>query len=292
MKKIIYIILSFVVGLIAIDLLFACFCKQIYAHSGQRFAKLYNGKPINADVLVMGNSRAVNTFNVNALTEKTGLKWFNLGYNGMGPILVEALLYDYLEKNNKPKLVVFEVSNIGSGTGALRDVRQFATLSKRLAELSIANNGFFAKLATISSLLSCNSEAFFRVMNYIGKDDQDWVNAGKINPIHATQLKEAGSRKILEDDTLINASAALAYKRMFEMLQRNNIKYHCVLGPYFLNDEAIKCIRESVVPSLCETKELIDLSNILSDVRYFADPVHINREGRDICVEIIANLVK
>lgn len=64
---------------------------------------------INADILIMGNSRALSHFEPWTIDSITGMSCYNLGVGGY-PINIEAMKYNiYRLYNNKPKVIVQQV---------------------------------------------------------------------------------------------------------------------------------------------------------------------------------------
>ena len=62
MKKISIFLLCAVGSVVLLDLAIGWIANGVASKSGFRFARLYVASPINADVVVVGNSRAVNSF--------------------------------------------------------------------------------------------------------------------------------------------------------------------------------------------------------------------------------------
>jgi hypothetical protein len=65
---------------------------------------------INAQILVVGNSRAENGFDPRIIQDITGKKTFNLAWPGSGLPLQLAFLKTYLRHNQKPKYLIQEVN--------------------------------------------------------------------------------------------------------------------------------------------------------------------------------------
>lgn len=63
---------------------------------------------INAEVLILGSSRAYRHFNSDFLSKTLGMKVFNLGYDASGLETQLVLLEYYLKNNITPKIIVWE----------------------------------------------------------------------------------------------------------------------------------------------------------------------------------------
>ncbi len=275
MKKLLSFLIAVAGAFILLDFLIGVMMSLFIGMSGFRFARLYSGTQINADVVVVGNSRAVNSFYVPAISKLTRKHWYNLGYNGMGPRMIEAVLLDYLDLNKKPDLVVIEVSNLWQDINPIRDLRLFAQYSPRLRDLDMCNDGFNAGLAAYSHAFSCNGEMFLRIMNYIGRDDQGWVNSGRMNAAHAENAIQVASRSIKE---FVNSNNIETYRRIFGELRKRGVRYRCVIGPYLIDDVAHSRLI-SAVNSCVSSGGVIDHSMLIKDYNLYADPLHLNKDG-------------
>ncbi|MDO9553102.1 hypothetical protein [Rhodonellum sp.] len=63
---------------------------------------------VNAEVLILGSSRAYRHFNSDFLSKTLGMKFFNLGYDASGLETQLVLLEYYLKNNATPKIIVWE----------------------------------------------------------------------------------------------------------------------------------------------------------------------------------------
>lgn len=276
MKRILTGFGIFAGALLALDFLCGVCVQTVISRSGFRFARLYGDRRMAADVVVLGNSRAVNSFYVPELEKRTGLRWLNLGYNGIGPRLVEALLLDYLDRHEKPRLVVLEMSNAWQGTGPIRDLRIFARRSPRLRALDAGNGEWLDDLLKMSALNSVNGEMILRVAYYLGKDDQNWVNSGRLDPNQADEAQRRLAECLSPE---VSEEAVSAYRRIFRELKERGIDMCCFIGPYFANEPERKTVRTAVAKVMVPDVPFIDSIDAVDDVSSYADPQHLNREG-------------
>src|SRR5690606_27699493 len=82
---------------------------EVSNKSSFRFSRLYGGDA-GADILILGNSRGVNSFYQPDLENELGKKVFNMSYNGLRIDIARVLFEDYLALNQKPSMVVIEAS--------------------------------------------------------------------------------------------------------------------------------------------------------------------------------------
>jgi hypothetical protein len=70
--------------------------------------KIIQGR-INADILVVGSSRALNHYDPSVITKTTGISSFNIGLNGAQIDMQLARLKTYLKYNKKPKILIYNL---------------------------------------------------------------------------------------------------------------------------------------------------------------------------------------
>lgn len=267
-------VLAFVLG----DAVFGFLVDGVLRRSEFRFARLYTGR-LQGDVMVFGNSRAVNGFCVSKLSELTGAKWVNLGYNGLGPSLVEAFILDYLDRYPAPRTIVLEVSNLTQGADSIRDCRLFVDKSRRLAALDRRENGYFAFLAAHIRTLSVNGELLMRCIYYLRKSDQAWVNNGRLDAKQADRLRLQAGKAL---DGAVRMEGVRTYRKLIRELRARGISVWCVVTPYFLTvedqrhaQEWLNLVKEPDV----EGVRYYNFVNRISDPNLFADPSHLNCAG-------------
>lgn len=91
--------------------------KGLYQMEDYRFMSWHEMEQgdINADILIMGNSRALSHFEPWTIDSITGMSCYNLGIGGY-PINVETMKYHYYCLHNcKPKVIVQQVDNMTIG---------------------------------------------------------------------------------------------------------------------------------------------------------------------------------
>ena len=275
--------LVFLVG----DYCFGYITDWILCSSDFRFARLYSGR-LQGDVIVLGNSRAVNGFYTPRISKLTNDRWVNLGYNGMGPSLVEVLLLDYLDRYPAPRAVILEVSNIMQGDASIRDCRLFARKSPRFAVIDQKVNSEIGFLAAHVNTFAANGEMLMRCMYYLMYCDQDWVNEGRIVLEQAASLSEKEGRRL--EGAVLPESLRIT-KRMIKELHQRGIPTWCVVTPYLLNEKD----RIHAQSWLNQVKEADDVGvhyvnwvENITNPQLYADPSHLNRQGAISFADVVA----
>ena len=178
----------------ALDRASGFFLQHLVKESGLRFSKLYQGGQ-NADVIVLGNSRAVNAFFVPELEKQMDHSVFHLGYNGMSTEICEAIFLDYLDYNETPDLVILEITNLSVSNDLLKTLKLYAGVSDRIRILTERDNPKLNMACSIANLYRYNCELFLRSLYYIGKTDQAWINPGEIDTEFASTYSPGASDK-------------------------------------------------------------------------------------------------
>ncbi len=88
---------------------------------------------IHAQILVLGNSRAENSFDPRILHEVSGMKTFNLAWPGSGLELQLALLKTYLRHNREPQYLIQEV-NVRSLQDEPKELFETGSLLRLISE--------------------------------------------------------------------------------------------------------------------------------------------------------------
>ncbi len=231
MKKLYWIfavIILFFIG----DRLGGYFLKQMVSSSQFRYSKMYRGEA-DCDILFLGNSRGLGFYQP-YIEEVSGKKTFNLSYNALPMNLGRVLLEDYLEHNNKPELIIVDITMMNRvDTTLVTGFNVYTPYSDRLGEMvkSHSKNVFYG--GKLSHLFVHNSEIFQRAMFYYSKTDKDWIvdrviNENMVNAVEEQRPFYAGpfdwsTVEMMFDE--LNQTVKIA--------KENNIKIKLVVSPFF-----------------------------------------------------------
>lgn len=111
MKKFIVRIIVFFVAIALIDIIFGRCCDYMYEHSKSGDSRKINYaiRECNADILIMGSSRANHHYDPQIMTDSLGLSCYNLGVDGSGAILMNGF-YRLISQRYIPKLIIYELT--------------------------------------------------------------------------------------------------------------------------------------------------------------------------------------
>jgi hypothetical protein len=253
--------------------------NEIVKRSEFRFSKLYRGG-MEADIVVLGNSRSVNAFFAPEMQTVLGKTVFHLGFNGMSMAITETIFDDYLESNQAPDLVIIEVTNMNVGYGQLKAQRLYSGLSPRLRQLLNREYPLIGSFCGISHLYRFNSELFMRCLYYSNHSDQSWINGGTMNPSLLEDLQITTQTQDNMFDRFSDGWPALL--SIIGKCKEQNIELRLIVSPYLPQysetlpmDSWVGDFRDA----LPDSSMLYDFHKALKDPAHFADILHINREG-------------
>jgi hypothetical protein len=264
---------AFVLVVIAGDRLIAWSVGRFLVRSQFRYSQLYRGGT-NADILIIGDSRGVNSFYAPAIEEMTGRKAFNISYNSMSPVVAEALILDYLDRNRPPKMVIFEPTCVMVDGAVLTELRPFAGLSPRLMKLYQERHPEAAKMGRVFRLLLLNTGFFVDALHYLRHSDQDWIMRSTLPP---GQRDLEGSRAI---PFLPGNREAL--QRIVTVLRRRGIEVRFVIAPYLAKGVDNMPQFLDALAQFAPGDEHVRIANYVTAMRdpdAFADHVHLNEQG-------------
>ncbi len=250
------------------DRLFSFALNQLLVRSEFRYSRLYRGG-VDADVLILGDSRGVHSFYAPAIEEITGLRTFNLSYNSMSMRIAEAVLLDYLDRNRQPRLVIIEITSVAFEGALTSELRTYAGFSPRLTALYDEAHPSAAVAGRAFHLLNLNSGFYLEAVHYMRRSDQDWINRSAMPP--ALRKAPPSSWRLPIPENLA------ALRRMVFVLQRRGVEVRLVLAPYCpppsnMSEFAQIVARSSGIP-------VWNYCSATCDPNDFFDTVHLNERG-------------
>jgi hypothetical protein len=250
--------------------------------SGFRYSALYRGG-VDAEIVIVGNSRAVASLPPPLIAEATGKRTFSIAYNGLNPELSTALLADYLDRNRAPSLIIVEASLIASEPEPIGDFKLYIGHSDRLTAVLERHTPTITAAAAISQLFRVNSEFLYRALYYRGGSDQSWMNRGRMSAARLEALAGA------ETDPLPFYSENLAHlDSLIALCRQHDIELRLLIAPFLpLTRDALGV--DSWIAELHRwvAVDIEDYSNALDDPALFADRVHSNELGAAALIDLL-----
>lgn len=247
-----------------------------------RYSRLYEGRAA-ADILLVGNSRGL-AFYQPIIEEKTGLRTFNLSYNGLPTDVAKVLVQDYLERYPAPKAVVIEVTACDRTNDEL--LAGFTAYSDKSYRLDTLIHSKLPKVwwgTKVSALFRYNSEIFQRALSYQKKSDEDWLLDRVINANLVARV-ERDSYWIAQTPYLVQQ-----VKEMATSAQAKGVPVHLVIGPYFPGFHDNVGNLDNLKTSVERATGLIvhDYRQALTDPTDFGDFMHPNKKGSAAYIDLL-----
>ena len=272
------------------DRLGAVGLNWLVLNSEIRYSRLYRGD-MQQDILVIGDSRGVNAVYAPAASETLGLRVMNLSHNGVGMELAEVLLLDYLERNEKPRMVLFEISNLSQAMAdeTVKNQRMYYSRSHRMAALGQKYDALGYCTTRVAKLYAFNNELFLRALYYMNRTDQDWISRYTVLPSLIEKVKAMKAQVL----PLPSKKNLVALQRILVELERRDIEYRLFLAPYLPEylgkihnkSEWLETIQKTVGPNL----KVWDYSGVIRATKAFADRIHFNAYGAELLLEHMVN---
>jgi len=259
------------------DRLLAAALQAALPHSQFRFSVAeHGGLPPN--LLMLGNSRAVNGLYAPELARWSQLPVLNLAYNGMSTLVAEAVLRDYLGRNAAPKLLVLEVSNVQDPHQLLDGLMCYWSASPALAELADVRSPANRRAASWFHLYAFNGEVPLRALYFARRSDQDWINRYRISDALVAEARDGPDIELGAKPENLEALG-----RIGALARERGIPLRLIVAPYL--PEYAAHVRnwdawlERVRAAAGSAERVWDYSRAVSDTAHFADRLHLNEVG-------------
>ena len=262
---------------------------QVTAGSKARLARAYTGR-FDADVVVLGNSRAIKSFGFKPF-EEVGMTCLNLGVNGIRPGMFEALANDCFDANGVPKRVLIEVSYLKNAWDdslaseffpyAHLGVQTERILAERLPKRAVATQLFNAH--------RYGGQQFIRsVLNY-KSGDQELASRKMISPAAIEAVQEKDEEEFPHDEETLRQ---LTY--LLDRIEREGGEATLVLAPYLSEYSKKIANLDSWVKNIESTtgRSVKNYAHFLPSAEHFSDHVHLNRSGQQTFTQqLVGDLV-
>lgn len=258
------------------------FCQQLADHSQFRYARLYNGQAA-ADILLVGNSRGL-TFYQPFIEQATGLRTFNLSYNGLPADLANVLVQDYLDRYPAPRVLVLEVTTADRPNRELiASFLPYASHSARLDALIRQNNTDAWWGGQVSSLFRANNEVFQRALYYRNRPDTDWLIDRQIAPALAATAPLDTFPISVQRPLIAQLANAVAYARS------KGVRVELVISPYYpqMVRDWTNVGAVSQATQQATGLPVRDYRQALPDPADFGDFMHPNKRGAQHYIDLL-----
>lgn len=276
MKK--FILFAFqiliVTVLIAVVLDFLYSAVFLQASNRGKIDYVYNSKPRNYDVVILGSSRANNHF-VTQLFEQKGLKAFNYGMSGSHLFEASLILKLMIERKYKIQNVIIETDlNLSNEKRAEGIASKFLPYihSSNVIEKHFSQEKDFSKLFYIPfyRYIVFDAQIGFREMffNFMHKKTSHLQNLG-----YYPLVNKKGNMK--NDISALKPIQNKYYEEIKKICKANNINLVAVMTPMCTNTKGLDYFEKvnKIYP------EIHNYENAVEGDQYFSSCGHMNDAG-------------
>jgi hypothetical protein len=248
-----------------------------------------------ADILILGSSRAMHHYNPDIISDTIEMSCFNAGFDGQG-ILYQKALLDVMMERYSPKMVIFDIklNELEKKESVYDNLSMLGPYLKRHPVLwnTLSLKSPFEKIKHLSKIYPYNSMFTAIVKGNLPIKTNDVSDNGftKVEGVWTDGLEEEFYEEEILDKNNINA-----FNQMIINCKNADIKMYVVLSPVFSkhinNSNSINYIIKQ-----CEKEKIPYLSyannDLYLDSKLFKDAMHLNSAGADLFSSDFAHLLK
>ncbi len=253
---------------------------------------------IDADIVIMGNSRALMQVDPNILDSIIGINSYNLGIDGSS-INRQIRKYHLFRKyNKKPKLIIQNIDHLSMVYYVGYEMEQFYPYfwNKDMRKEFVATEPFsiWDKYLPLyryyhnlkwQDLVGLITDTKHRMSKGYMENDIQW-DFTKYRKEYSTQFNNHERTEKMFDEYLANAKAegikiVFMYSPVYIGLTKN------LLNPQEMHDKYQEFANKYNIPILDYT-----YMSICYDTKYFYNATHINKKGVEIFSDSLANDIK
>ncbi len=246
---------------------------------------------INADVLVLGSSRAAHNVLAETLVSTTYKKAFNLGFRGSNVSFHLFLMQTYLKHNRKPKAVIYVVD-----VPYLFDPEALVFRNDALLPY-VKYPVFTTALVAQDQLSPLAYVSNFAKTNYKVLTDQPQVSIENFttrlgsNPLPVLPYKGVGAHFVPNKKKLVSPTLIRDFKALQRLCAQQTIPFYCVVPPnnVSLDTVFVQKLKGYLLPSTIfySYKGNYTTANNIN----FYDISHLNQKGATLFTKELVTLL-
>ena len=289
----------------SITLVFLLSCLDFVVTSGlkksnyrdlPKWVEITNGG-IDAQVIIVGSSRALVHFDCEKISKKTGLSCYNLGLDGSNFKLQKEILELYLRKNKTPERLIWSLD-----INTLGEIDTFYGIENLVPFMREP------EIREIISIQNSNPEYLYYLPMIRYKFNSNFIPIGLLSYLNLIKYRRRvihGYREMdLEWRQNYHSNEAIGFEPKFNYIYKSNffefIKYlksrsiniSFLISPYFKSDfnSDISILNfENEFNSIASGIQIPVYSylnsKLFSNKKYFYDYSHLNKDGVEILMD-------
>lgn len=292
MRKWLLHIVGFSLIFLLLDFSYALVLKRIPKQQpDQRLAYLMEGK-IQADVLVLGSSRAAHNILAEDLSKQLQVEVFNLGFRGTNITFHLQILKWYLEHHAAPKKIIY-----------IADVpfmfdRKALTYRTDLLLPFVCYNSYRdeliaqKKISPIAYLLNFAKSTYQTSFTRPTVTIENFTTAKGSNPLPVESYKGNGSHYIANKKISKDYLKIQNFRKLQDLCKAKNIELYVVIPP---NNESLDVSFVNELQSYCYPTTRFyqyQLNYFTPNHSNFYDVSHLNKKGAGIFTNEVGDFIK
>ena len=251
--------------------------------TGTRYRTTYTLDSTNANLLILGSSRASHHFNSNLLSERNSTTTYNCGRDGTNIIYASTVLKSIL-KRYKPKTVILDLNSsdfykIPGNNENLLSLLPYYESHPELQRILEGRNDF-ESIKLLSKIYPFNSSIVSAISEKFKVTEKD------INGF----MPLVGYDNSIQRDTLNLSNFEKNYQNFYYLKQiaedcnNNGVELIVVQSPrltYYKNDFTFRIIDKILNKYSFRYINFINNPIYLNNPKFFKDQAHLNQEGAD-----------
>lgn len=276
--------------------------KHVYDDTYGDWNRIFNGE-INADIIILGSSRAWVQYNTQLIEDETGLSCYNLGIDGASLTIQQTRWDSYIEHNSPPKILIQDIDLLAYGSSNKQNIYQKHQYLPYLKKNTISTH-----LSKLDPLIKY--EAYIPLLKYRGYKEhvEDYLFSNKKH--HQTKYKGfRGQEKEWDNSQLENLSKKgehiIKSEDQLKIGERiiNNLSQTCkntntqlflVHSPMYIDALPLLPQQSEFIVIVKHLKEKVNCSflnyattEISYHSKYFYNATHLNLEGANLFTKIL-----
>ncbi len=248
----------------------------------------------DAEVLILGSSRAMHHYNPIIFSETLKASSYNTGLGGYGLFLNYAILKERIT-TKAPKIVILDISpNVIVDKESYSKLNQLLPYYKKYASFKeiVQLNPKFSKLELVSNLYVHNSTIYDFARSSLLKSKDS--NLG-YKPLEGKIDKNSFEPFYLEDEEIDNNKMSYLNK-IIDLCKKNEIRLIGIISPTYTKFDKENRIIDTIETMLNTNNiEFYNYSNyaeLYLKANYFTDQLHMNSVGANIFSKDLAEKIK
>lgn len=297
MTRLIRNILILIVLVIVGDCLIGHALQQAYRQTtNDKIGRLnYICDSVNAEIIVLGSSRALHHYVPRLITDSTGLSCYNCGFEGEGIVFHYALLRQ-LQQRYRPRLIIYEltydydIQYLPWRPAKLTNIRPMSGLQCRDSILCSVDP--WESVAMLSHIFPYNSKLFNILFSQQPTEyDSPTVDNGYIPQFKVLSEDKFQGIYYLKHDENID-SLKVGYLK--KLINENRDRLMVVVSPRFRSPEdniygmVEQMCRNQQVPFYCTVTHPV----ISRDITLWEDDGHLNDKGAQAFTSYMIPFIK